>query len=89
MAFTYILRCSDGSLYTGWTIDLQRRIEAHNRGRGARYTRSRLPVELLYSEEYDSREEAMKRECEIKQMTRQEKLALAGREKRHDGITAV
>ncbi len=72
----YILRCGDGSLYTGWTNDLARRLAAHQSGRGAKYTRSRLPVELVYWERYATREEAMAREWAVKQLTRPQKLAL-------------
>ena len=75
-AYTYILRCSDGTLYTGWTFDLEQRLKAHNSGRGAKYTKSRLPVELVYSEEYNSKTEAMQREYAIKQLSRADKLAL-------------
>ena len=74
--YTYILRCSDGSLYTGWTNDLERRVEAHQAGRGGKYTRARLPVELVYYETYATKQEAMRREWEIKQLTRAEKLKL-------------
>ncbi len=75
--FVYLLRCSDNSLYCGWTIDLEKRIEAHNSGRGAKYTKSRRPVELVYSEECESKSAAMKREWFIKhKMTREEKLKL-------------
>ena len=73
MNYTYILRCKDGSLYTGWTNDLEKRIRTHNEGRGGKYTRSRLPVELVYHEEFETKEEAMRREWEIKQLTRAEK----------------
>ena len=76
MNYTYIVECSDGSLYTGWTTDLEKRINAHNTGMAAKYTKSRRPVRLAYSEEYGTRKEAMKRECAIKRMTRQEKLEL-------------
>lgn len=72
----YILRCADGTLYTGWTNDLERRVAAHNAGKGAKYTRSRLPVELIYSEQCNTREEAMSREWHIKHMTREEKMTL-------------
>lgn len=76
-AYTYILECGDGSLYTGWTNDLVRRMKAHNAGRGAKYTRSRLPVRLVYFEEFDSRQEALRREWQIKHtMTRAQKQAL-------------
>lgn len=76
MNYTYILRCGDGSLYTGWTDDLQRRLAAHSAGRGGKYTRSRLPVELVYSESFETKHEAMSRECHIKRLSRAEKLAL-------------
>ena len=77
MFFVYLLRCSDNSLYCGWTTDLEKRIEAHNSGRGAKYTKSRRPVELVYSEECESKSAAMKREWFIKhKMTREQKLKL-------------
>ena len=72
--FVYLFRCSDGSLYCGWTTDLKRRLKAHNSGKGAKYTRSRRPVELVYWEEYEDKSSAMKREYEIKQLSRAEKL---------------
>ena len=70
MNYTYIVRCSDGTLYTGWTNDLKKRIKDHNEGRGAKYTRSRRPVVLAYYEEFATKEEAMSREWAIKQMPR-------------------
>ncbi len=73
----YIVKCADGTLYTGATNDVQARIEAHNRGAGARYTRSRLPVRLIYAEGCDSRSAALSREYAIKQLSRRNKLALA------------
>ena len=76
MNYTYIVRCRDGSLYTGWTTDLDRRLAAHNQGTGAKYTKSRRPVELVHYETFDTKEEAMRREYEIKQLTRPEKLRL-------------
>ena len=76
MNYVYLLRCADGSLYCGWTTDLERRLMAHNNGTGAKYTRSRLPVELVYYEEYDDRHEALSREWHIKRMSREEKLQL-------------
>ena len=79
MNYTYILSCADGSLYTGWTNDLDRRLAAHNAGKGGKYTRSRLPVRLVYHEEYETREEAMSREVRIKRLTREEKLKLIGK----------
>lgn len=74
--YTYILKCADGTLYCGWTNDLEKRLKAHNDGKGAKYTRSRLPVTLVYYEEFDSSVEAQKREYRIKKLTRQEKLKL-------------
>ena len=76
MHYVYILRCADDTLYTGWTTDVQRRLEAHNSGKGAKYTRSRLPVELVYIEEFSDKTEAQKREYAIKQLTRAEKESL-------------
>ena len=78
MNYTYIVRCSDGSLYTGWTNDLEKRIKAHNEGKGAKYTKSRRPVELVYYEAFEKKEEAMSREWAIKQMSREEKLRISG-----------
>jgi len=75
-AYTYIVRCSDGSLYTGWTDDLDKRLAAHNAGKGAKYTRSRRPVTLVYHETFATPQEAMSREWHIKQLTRAQKLAL-------------
>ncbi len=80
MNYTYIVKCCDNTLYTGWTTDLDRRIEAHNSGKGAKYTRSRRPVELIYAERFDTKQEAMRREWEIKQLSREEKLSLAGKQ---------
>lgn len=74
--YTYILQCADHTLYTGWTNDLDRRLKAHNEGKASKYTRSRLPVRLIYSEEYQTKREAMKRESAIKRLSRQEKLKL-------------
>lgn len=71
--YTYILRCSDGTLYTGWTNDLEKRLAAHNEGRASKYTRTRLPVELVYREAFATKQEAMSREWHIKQMSREEK----------------
>ena len=71
--YTYMVKCSDGTLYTGWTTDLEHRVKAHNDGEGAKYTRSRRPVELVYYEEYGTKAEAMKREYSIKQLTRKQK----------------
>ena len=71
--YTYMVKCSDGTLYTGWTTNLEHRVKAHNDGAGAKYTRSRSPVELVYYEEYANKAEAMKREYSIKQLTRKQK----------------
>ena len=79
MNYTYILRCGDGTLYTGWTNDLDARIKAHKAGRGGKYTRAHAPVELVYYESFDTKNEAMSREWHIKQLTRKQKLALIGR----------
>ncbi len=76
MNYTYILSCGDGSLYTGWTNDLERRLAAHSAGKGGKYTRSRLPVRLVYWEELPTRGEAMARERAIKQLPRREKMKL-------------
>ena len=76
MNYTYILKCKDDSLYTGWTNDLKKRITSHNAGKGAKYTKASRPVELVYYEEFQTREEAMKREYAIKQLSRKEKEAL-------------
>ena len=74
--YTYLLRCADGTLYCGWTNDLEKRVAAHNAGLGAKYTKTRRPVELAYYEAFATKQEAMRREVEIKRLTRQEKLAL-------------
>lgn len=74
--YTYILRCADGTLYTGWTNDLDKRLAAHNAGTAAKYTRPRRPVTLVYQEVFPTKEEAMRREWQIKHLTRAEKLAL-------------
>ena len=76
LAFVYLLRCSDGSLYCGWTVDLARRLTQHQAGRASRYTCRRLPVELAWSKPMASRSEAMREEARIKQLTREEKLRL-------------
>lgn len=76
MHFVYILKCADGTFYTGYSTDVAKRCETHNKGRGAKYTRSRLPVVVVYSEEFESKSDAMKREYQIKQLTRQQKKQL-------------
>ena len=84
MNYTYILKCKDGSLYTGWTNDLEQRVAAHNTGKGAKYTKARRPVELVYFEEFETKEQAMKREYAIKQMARKDKLELVRRQEKAD-----
>ena len=74
--FTYILRCADGTYYTGWTNNLEKRLAAHNAGVASKYTRSRRPVELVYHECFETKEEAMGREWRIKQLTRAQKEVL-------------
>ena len=76
MNYVYMLRCRDGSLYTGWTNDLEKRLKAHNSGSASKYTRTRLPAELVYFEEWESKEAAMSREWHIKRLSREEKLKL-------------
>jgi putative endonuclease len=76
MPYIYIVQCNDGSLYTGWTMDVARRVKQHNAGRGAQYTKQHRPVKLVYSEEQPTRGAAMKREAEIKRWPRRHKLAL-------------
>lgn len=76
--FVYLLRCGDGSLYCGITDDVSRRLEAHAAGKGAKYTRGRGPLELVYTEACGSHSDALKREAAIKKLKRQEKLRLAG-----------
>ena len=73
MNYTYILECADGTYYCGWTNDLEKRVKAHNEGKGGKYTRARLPVKLVYNEEFNTKEEAMSREWHIKQLSRREK----------------
>lgn len=90
MNVTYILRCSDNTLYTGWTNDITKRLEAHNQGQGAKYTRNRTPVELVYLEVFDTKQEAMKREAAIKKLSRADKLSLIAAcdlEKTMTGVT--
>lgn len=76
MNYIYIVECSDGSLYTGWTNNVEKRLKAHNEGKGAKYTKGRGPVKLVHVEEFATKEEAMRREYEIKQMSREEKKRL-------------
>ena len=78
--YVYVLRCGDGSLYTGWTNDIEKRFRAHEQGKGAKYTKSHLPVTLVHLETFDTKEEAMMREYAIKQMKKAEKEALVASE---------
>lgn len=82
MNYVYILKCGDNSLYTGWTNDIEKRFKTHASGKGAKYTKARLPVELVYKEIYEDKSEAMKREYAIKKLTRDEKLKLINSEDR-------
>lgn len=79
MNYVYIVQCNDGTLYTGWTTDVEKRIQTHNDRKGAKYTKNRTPVTLFYCEECSNKSRALKREAEIKKMTRQQKLALKNR----------
>lgn len=81
--FTYLVQCVDGSLYCGWTNDLEKRVKAHNVGHGAKYTRSRRPVHLVYYEAFATKQEAMRREWEIKQLSRAEKMELINENKKY------
>ena len=78
MYYVYIVKCSDNTLYTGWTVDVKARIKAHNTGNGAKYTKARLPVTLVYTETLPSKSDALKREMHIKKLTRKQKLSLIG-----------
>ena len=75
-AYAYIVECADGTLYSGWTNDREKRIAAHNAGQGAKYTRSRRPVTLRYYEEFEDKSEALRRECALKKLSRAKKLKL-------------
>lgn len=75
-AYTYLLRCADGTLYCGWTNDIEKRLAAHNSGKASKYTRSRLPAELVWYETFETKQEAMSREARIKRLSRQQKLDL-------------
>lgn len=74
--YTYILKCADDTLYCGYTTDLKKRIKTHNSGKGAKYTKPRIPVELIFFEEFETKSEALKRECEIKKLKREDKIKL-------------
>ena len=72
----YIVRCNDGTLYCGYSNDVQKRVDNHNKGKGAKYTKTRLPVKLVYTECFDTKSQAMKREYQIKRLTRKQKLEI-------------
>lgn len=76
LSYTYILLCNDNTLYTGWTVNLENRINTHNKGKASKYTRARLPVQLVYFEIFENKIDAQKREYAIKQLTRKQKLEL-------------
>lgn len=84
MNYTYIVRCKDNTLYCGWTNDLDKRMASHNAGTGAKYTRSRHPVQLVYYETFETKEEAMRREYAIKRLTRAEKMKLISKAEKED-----
>ncbi len=84
MNYTYIVKCADESYYTGWTNDLEKRIQCHNSGKGAKYTRCRRPVELVYYEAYENRHQAQSREVAIKRLSRKEKEALIEKKKNYE-----
>ena len=79
MNYTYLVQCVDGTLYCGWTNNMEKRLKAHNDGKGAKYTRSRRPVTLVYCESFDTKQEAMKRDANRKRLNRHEKWELVRR----------
>ena len=85
MNYTYIVECNDGSYYTGWSTDVEKRVKHHNEGRGAKYTKSRLPVRVVYVEEHETKQEAMQREYAIKQLSRRQKEELVQEYKKKNG----
>ena len=86
MNFTYILKCKDGTYYTGWTNNLEKRVKDHNDGNGAKYTKTRRPVELIYHEIFETKEEAMRREYAIKRLSRAEKELLVEKKETADEV---
>ena len=86
MNYTYIVKCADGTFYTGWTTDVERRVKCHNDGKGAKYTRPRRPVELVYYEVFETKEEAMRREAAIKKLSRERKELLVAKWEKCDKI---
>lgn len=87
--YTYIVECSDGTFYTGWTNDMEKRLRAHNTGRGAKYTKTRNPVKLVHLEMFETKEAAMRREYEIKQLSRKEKVKLIAESAKRDEVSEV
>lgn len=81
MCYVYILECADKTLYTGWTMNLEHRLKVHNQGKASKYTRARLPVKLVYAEKFSNKIKAQKREYQIKQLSREDKLKLIGSKK--------
>lgn len=86
MNYVYILRCADDTLYTGWTNDIDLRVKAHNEGKGAKYTRSRTPMSLVYLETLPTKSDALKREAAIKKLPRHKKLKLIEDQNRNEDI---
>ena len=91
MNYVYLLKCADGTLYCGWTTDLEKRLGAHNAGTGAKYTRSRRPVEIVYHEAFEEKTDALRREWSIKRMNRKQKLGLIEKDgnggQKEDGLS--
>ena len=85
--YTYMVECSDGSYYTGYTTDLKKRVASHNAGTGAKYTKSRRPVSLIYAEQHETKHDAMSREVKIKQLSHQEKAELIKEFKKTASVT--
>lgn len=86
MNYTYMLQCSDDTFYIGWTNNLEKRIEAHNEGKGAKYTKGRLPVKLVYFETFATKEEAMSREWHLKKLSKAEKMELLNNKEKEKPI---
>lgn len=80
MNYVYIIKCCDNTLYTGWTNNIEKRFKAHTEGKGAKYTKGRGPLELVYYEKFEDKRTAMRREYEIKKLTKKEKLKLINKE---------
>lgn len=87
MSWAYLVRCSDGSLYAGWAADLEKRVAKHNEGTGAKYTRSRRPVALVWAQEFQDRQQAMVQEAKLKKMKKQQKETLVLAQPYHENKT--